>query len=99
MWRLLVTMRQKLQNMGKSPRVVDENKTNICGGRRSTRQHNWIGFSIICGVFRAPLALFSCINHLEDQHGGWSLGFWRIFTNSEMNHLMVSDSMRYAILM
>uniref|UniRef100_A0A0V0GLL8 Putative ovule protein n=1 Tax=Solanum chacoense TaxID=4108 RepID=A0A0V0GLL8_SOLCH len=101
MWRLLVSVRQNLQNMGKSPRVADENMTNICRGEnnRSTRQHNWTGFSIICGVFRAPLALFSCLNHprLNGTDGVWVSGeFSQI---SEMNHLMVSDSMRYAILM
>ncbi|CAN4113350.1 unnamed protein product [Withania somnifera] len=101
MWRLLVTMRQ---NMGKSPRVADENMTNVYRGEnngsgRSTRQHNWTGLSIIYGVFRAPLALFSCLNHprINGTDGVWvSSEFSQI---SEMNHLMVSDSMRYAILM
>ncbi|XP_004242667.1 uncharacterized protein [Solanum lycopersicum] len=102
MLSLLVSIRQNLENMGKSPRVADENMTNICRGgttSRSTRQHNWNGFSIICGVFRAPLALFSCLNHprINGTDGVWVSGeFSQI---SEMNHLMVSDSMRYAILM
>ncbi|XP_055824621.1 uncharacterized protein LOC129893150 [Solanum dulcamara] len=101
MWRLLVTMRQNFENMGKSPRVADENMTNICRGHesRSTRQHNWTGFSIICGFFRAPLALFSCLNHprINRTDGVWVSGEFSHI--SEMNHLMVSDSMRYAILM
>ncbi|XP_059286139.1 uncharacterized protein LOC132039656 [Lycium ferocissimum] len=98
MWSVLVTMRQNLQNMGKSPRVADENMISN-GAGRSTRQHNWHGFSIICGVFRAPLSLFSCLNHprINGTDGVWVSGeFSQI---SEMNHLMVSDSMRYAILM
>ncbi|CAN4084295.1 unnamed protein product [Withania somnifera] len=99
MLRLLVTMRQNLQNMGKSPRVADENMTNISRGGRSTRQHNWIRFSIIYSIFRAPLALLSCLNHprINGTDGVWVSGeFSQI---SELNHLMVSDSMRYAILM
>lgn len=92
-------MRQNLQNMGKSPRVADENMINNNEVRRSTRQHNWTGFSIIYGVFRAPFALFSCVNQprINGTDGVWVSGeFSQI---SEMNHLMVSDSMRYAILM
>ncbi|XP_009781627.1 uncharacterized protein [Nicotiana sylvestris] len=102
MWNILVTMRKNLQNMGKSPRVGDENMINIrvdqTAGGRSSRQ-NWHGFSIIYGILRAPIYLFSCLNHprINGTDGVWVSGdFSQV---SEMNHLMVSDSMRYAILM
>ena len=71
----------------------------------------WKGLAIICSAFRAPiLSLFSCFsqpphhqvhgginNNNINAYGVWASGeFAQI---SEMNHLMVSDSMRYAILM
>ncbi|XP_062107245.1 uncharacterized protein LOC133818402 [Humulus lupulus] len=71
----------------------------------------WKGLTIICSVVRAPiLSLFSCFSQPSSHHvngggggnnitayGVWATGeFAQI---SEMNHLMVSDSMRYAILM
>lgn len=90
--------------MRKSPRVADENMFGdgngaevaiFAGGRRS----GWGGFSVLCSVVRAPLALFSCLSqpHINGADGVWvSSELARI---SEMNHLMVNDSMRYAILM
>ncbi|KAF4352048.1 hypothetical protein CsatB_020139 [Cannabis sativa] len=74
----------------------------------------WKGFTIICSVVGAPiLSLFACFsqsssshhvnggnnnnNNISANYGVWATGeFAQI---SEMNHLMVSDSMRYAILM
>ncbi|CAM8949760.1 hypothetical protein QQ045_018454 [Rhodiola kirilowii] len=92
----------------KSTRVMDESMFVGGGGAnggvlvsdmdRHTRHHHhhqgWI-----YNVFRAPLLLLSCFSnpHVDGVDGVWvSSEFGRI---SEMNHLMVNDSMRYAILM
>ncbi|XWS31045.1 hypothetical protein CRYUN_Cryun23aG0043200 [Craigia yunnanensis] len=111
MWRMLVVLRRNLQNIKKSPRVADE---NMFGGGGNNNNNNgaeipifidrrsrgsWNGLSVICSVVRAPLSLLSCFSqpHVNGADGVWvSSEFTQI---SEMNHLMVSDSMRYAILM
>ncbi|EOX93411.1 hypothetical protein QUC31_004122 [Theobroma cacao] len=110
MWRMLVVLRRNLQNIKKSPRVADE---NMVGGVNTNNNNgaempifidrrprgSWNGLSVICSVVRAPLSLVSCFSqpHVNGADGVWvSSEFAQI---SEMNHLMVSDSMRYAILM
>lgn len=102
---MLVTMRQNLQNMRKSPRVADENMVGdqaIGVGlpqNAGRPRHGWNGFSVICSIVLAPLSLLSCLSHphISGTDGVWVSG--DIAHISEMNHLMVSDSMRYAILM
>lgn len=91
----------------KSPRVADENmfgdNGNVAGlpilAQNRTRQ-GWIGLTVICSsIVRAPLSLLSCLSHphINNADAVWvSEELTRI---SEMNHLMVNDSMRYAILM
>ncbi|KAH1129230.1 hypothetical protein J1N35_000608 [Gossypium stocksii] len=108
MWRMLVVLRRNIQNIKKTHRVADENmvNNNNNGGEmpmfiNRRRSHgSWNGFSVICSVVRAPLSLVSCLSqpHVNGTDGVWvsSHEFAQI---SEMNHLMVSDSMRYAILM
>lgn len=107
---MLVVLRRNLQNIKKSPRVADE---NMVGGVNTNNNNgaempifidrrprgSWNGLSVICSVVRAPLSLVSCFSqpHVNGADGVWvSSEFAQI---SEMNHLMVSDSMRYAILM
>lgn len=104
-----MTMRQNLQNMRKSPRVADENMFGDQGNGvglphnaavAGRPRHGWHGFSVICSIVLAPLSLLSCLSHPHisgTDHGVWVSG--DIARISEMNHLMVSDSMRYAILM
>lgn len=101
-----MTMRQNLQNMRKSPRVADENmygdQANGVGLPQHAAgrpRHGWNGFSVICSIVLAPLSLLSCLSHphINATDGVWVSG--DITRISEMNHLMVSDSMRYAILM
>ncbi|XVF71789.1 hypothetical protein PTKIN_Ptkin12aG0067300 [Pterospermum kingtungense] len=107
MWRMLVALRRNLQNIKKSPRVADE---NMFGGNNNNEAEmpifidrrsrgSWNGLSVICSVVRAPFSLVSCFSQpqVNGADGVWvSSEFAQI---SEMNHLMVSDSMRYAILM
>lgn len=103
---MLVTVRQNLQNIRKSPRVADENmfgdQANGVGLPQNAGRprHGWNGFSVICSIVRAPLSLLSCLSHphINGTDGAWVSG-GDIARISEMNHLMVSDSMRYAILM
>ncbi|GMP53792.1 hypothetical protein CsSME_00019161 [Camellia sinensis var. sinensis] len=88
MRRMLELMKRNVQNIRKSPRVADE-----------TIRSGWSVFSVICSAVRAPLSLFSCLSH---PHVNGADGVWvssELARISEMNHLMVNDSMRYAILM
>ena len=115
MWRRLSILGQNLQNIGKSPRVADESMYGggnnqaelpiIPHGRSPAR---WKGFTIICSVVRVPiLSLLSCFSQPPHHHvnGGGNLTAYGVWATgefaqiSEMNHLMVNDSMRYAILM
>ncbi|KAL2316919.1 hypothetical protein Fmac_030795 [Flemingia macrophylla] len=103
MWRLLAAVTRNLSNTRKSSKVADEsmleqgNGVEIFGhdrGRR--RQHGW---GLVCNILQAPMSIFSCVSHpqVNGSDGVWVTGeFSQV---SEMNHLMVSDSMRYAILM
>ncbi|KAI9079570.1 hypothetical protein K1719_014285 [Acacia pycnantha] len=108
MWRVL-------ENVKKSSRVADESMVSGHerefaegeegrGGRRR-RMHGG-GFSVIiyC-ILQAPISILSCVSspHVS---GNASDGIWLSSSSdhhfphiSDMNHLMVSDSMRYAILM
>ncbi|KAM7498388.1 hypothetical protein LguiA_022802 [Lonicera macranthoides] len=107
MRHIIVAMRRNLQNMRKSPRVADENMVEEGNGtelpivvrNRERNRHGWTGFSIICNIVRAPLSLLSCLSHphINGADGVWATG--ELARISEMNHLMVNDSMRYAILM
>ncbi|KAI4383225.1 hypothetical protein MLD38_009091 [Melastoma candidum] len=112
MWRLLAAMRR---NFRRSGRVADEgafggvgvglNREVIAGGtvqRSPTR--GWLvrgGLAIVSGVIRAPISLLSCIaspNVANGPDGAWVSE--RDFINvSEMNHLVVDESMRYALFM
>ncbi|XVF31857.1 hypothetical protein REPUB_Repub17cG0030400 [Reevesia pubescens] len=110
MWRMLVVLRRNLQNIKKSPRVADEHMYGIGGNNNNNggempifidrrSRGSWNGISVICSVVRAPLSLVSCFSqpHANGADGVWvSTEFAQI---TEMNHMMVSDSMRYAILM
>ncbi|KAJ4730162.1 Zinc finger and BTB domain-containing protein [Melia azedarach] len=79
--------------------VHDLNNRRRRRRRGSSSGPGWNAFSLIYGVVRVPLSIISCFSqpHVNGADGVWVSGeFAQI---SEMNHLMVSDSMRYAILM
>ncbi|KAH7576656.1 hypothetical protein JRO89_XS01G0125500 [Xanthoceras sorbifolium] len=105
-------MRRNLQNIRKSPKVADESMMVGVGGGTElpilvqeihTRPHGggWNAFSVIYRVVRAPLSIISCFSqpHVNGADGMWVSAGGEFAQISEMNHLMVSDSMRYAILM
>ncbi|KAJ9169981.1 hypothetical protein P3X46_018118 [Hevea brasiliensis] len=113
MWLSLARLRRNMQNIRKSPRVADESMfggRNINNGaeypifvrytervphRRSS------GFSAMFRIVLAPLSPLSCFSQHHPSTGGD--GLWvsggEFAQLSEMNHLMVNDSIRYAILM
>ncbi|GKD61591.1 hypothetical protein Tco_1299100 [Tanacetum coccineum] len=102
--RILVTMRP---NMRKSPKVADESMFGEGNGpefpnmAQHTRQGFSSGLSIIYTIIRAPFSLLSCLSsphHISGAADGvWVSGEFSRMSN--VNHLVVSDSMRYAILM
>ncbi|XP_071733535.1 uncharacterized protein [Rutidosis leptorrhynchoides] len=105
MRQVLEVMRQNIRNVTKSTKVADENMFGEENGvelpaiAHRTR-HGYNGFSIIYSILRVPLSILSCFTSHTHQtaDGVWVSGeFTRI---SEVNHhIMVSDSIRYAILM
>ena len=93
--------------MRKSPRVADESMVNTGHGNiaeelpiyRRPSSRGWKGFSVIVSVVILPFSVLSCFSqpHVQAADGVWGSGDFAQIT--EMNQLMVSDSMRYAILM
>ncbi|XP_061352591.1 uncharacterized protein LOC133297459 [Gastrolobium bilobum] len=107
MWHLVAAVTRKLQNTNKGSRVADENmfeagnevELPMFRRDRGRRQHGWSGFSLIYSILHAPISILSCVSNPQanGSDGVWvSAEFAQV---SEMNHLMVNDSMRYAILM
>ncbi|KAF5814602.1 hypothetical protein HanRHA438_Chr03g0124861 [Helianthus annuus] len=101
MRRVLAVMRR---NTKRSTKVADENMFREGNGvefpviAHHTRQ-GYTGLSIVYSILRAPLSLLSCLSSHphSSADGAWVSG--DLARMSEVNHLMVSDSMRYAILM
>ncbi|XP_057439836.1 uncharacterized protein LOC130731568 [Lotus japonicus] len=103
MWHLLAAVTRNLHNTRKSSKVADENMfqqgntVEMFGHERGRRQHGW---GLVLSILQAPMSMLSCVSHpqVNGPDGVWVTGgeFSQI---SEMNYLMVSDSMRYAILM
>ncbi|KAI3789437.1 hypothetical protein L2E82_02232 [Cichorium intybus] len=103
MRRILAAMRQNIENMRKSPKVADEsmfgegNGTEFPNMAHHTRQGR-NGLSLIHSIVKAPLSLVSCLSSPpHTTEGVWVSG--ELTRISDVNHLIVSDSMRYAILM
>ncbi|XP_071717361.1 uncharacterized protein [Rutidosis leptorrhynchoides] len=95
MRRILAVMRQNIENMSKSPKVADENMFEEGHHARHGRNN---GLSIIHSIVKAPLSLVSCLSfHHNAADGVWVSG--ELTRISEVNHHIVNDSMRYAILM
>ncbi|XP_020210367.1 uncharacterized protein LOC109795320 isoform X1 [Cajanus cajan] len=102
MWRLLTAVTRNLNNTRKSSKVADESMFEQGNGvelfghdRERRRQHGW---GLVCSILQAPISILSCVSH--PQVNGSDIWVTGEFSQvSEMNHLMVSDSMRYAILM
>ncbi|GMI66271.1 hypothetical protein like AT5G35732 [Hibiscus trionum] len=102
MWRIIVVLRRNLLSMKKSPRVADENMygggNNNNGVNGAAEMPNRVNGTASRGSWDG-LSLVSCFSQprVNGVDGVWvSTEFAQI---SEMNHFMVRDSMRYAILM
>ncbi|KAE8695266.1 protochlorophyllide reductase [Hibiscus syriacus] len=100
MWRIILALRRNLRNMKKCPRVADE---NMCGGGGGNNNNSDAAIGINGTASRGGswngLSLASCFSQptVNGVDGVWvSTEFAQI---SEMNHFVVRDSMRYAILM
>ncbi|KZV31345.1 hypothetical protein F511_05449 [Dorcoceras hygrometricum] len=88
--------------MKKTSRVVDESFVGGEIGRRPSRSRWSDGLlsGIVCGIVRVSFTLLSCISQHPNISG--TDGMWvsaELTQTSELNHLVVRDSMRYAILM
>ncbi|KAB5527700.1 hypothetical protein OIU85_010834 [Salix viminalis] len=107
MWRKLARLRSNVQNIGKSPRVADESMFGGMNGaefpilvRDMNRARRWNGLSAVFRIVLAPFSVLSCFSSQPQVNGADGLWVTGEFAQlSEMNHLMVNDSMRYAILM
>ncbi|KAK1439794.1 hypothetical protein QVD17_05614 [Tagetes erecta] len=97
-----------MRNMKKSPKVADESMFREGTGLEFPNmvQHTRQGFSthlgLIYNIIRAPLSLLSCLSSDQATIRGGADGVWvsgELARISEVNHLMVNDSMRYVILM
>lgn len=101
MTQMLSILRRNFQNLRKSPRVADETDLQssstagagpgvVANGRRE-------GFNAV--IMRFPFSIISCfaVPRVSGTDGLWMSGDYG--SVSEVNHLMVSDGMRYAILM
>ncbi|XP_061375017.1 uncharacterized protein LOC133317198 [Gastrolobium bilobum] len=104
MWGVIAAVTRNLHSTRKNSKVADENmfepgnavELQIFGHDRGRRQHGW---RLVYSILHAPISILSCVSHphVNGSDGVWVTGeFSQI---SEMNHLMVNDSMRYAILM
>ncbi|CAA7016065.1 unnamed protein product [Microthlaspi erraticum] len=105
MTQMLTVLRRNLQNLRKSPRVADETElastsVNINGvGTGGVAHHNERRDGSNAVMMRFPFSIISCfaVPRVRGTDGLWMSGDYD--SVSEVNHLMVSDGMRYAILM
>lgn len=102
MLRLLAATKQKLLRATKK-RVADESALGngpelpVEGQELDRRHVAWSAASSLYHILRAPMVLIGCIdpNQINDADGVWVSN--EFSSTSEMNYLMVRDSMRYAI--
>lgn len=95
MLKMLSILRRNLQNLRNSPRVADESSlpsTTVNGDHGRGNGSNG-------GMMKFPLSIMSCfaVPRVSRADGVWVSGdYGRV---SDVNHLMVCDGMRYALLM
>lgn len=97
----MAAMRRNLLNTKKNAsRVADENIASTTAAIHTRSPSRWNdGASFLCGIVLAPFSLFSCLSHphINGPDGVWVSA--ELPQTSELTHLMVRDSLRYAILM
>ncbi|XP_054793799.1 uncharacterized protein LOC129299358 [Prosopis cineraria] len=104
MWRVLENVKKRSRVADESMVVAAEEEEGRGRGRRRRGRHGG-GFSVIlyC-ILQVPISILSCVSSPRVNGSAASDGVWvssgdHFAHISEINHLMVSDSMRYAILM
>ncbi|KAL3646061.1 hypothetical protein CASFOL_011241 [Castilleja foliolosa] len=91
-----------LSNKKNNRRVADENVAMSSLDEAATSLHPSgcnSGVSFLFGIVIAPFSLLSCLSHprINGPDGVWLSA--ELPQTSEATHLMVRDSLRYAILM
>ena len=99
MTQMLSILRRNLQNLRKSPRVADETEMASTTQEARVVAHNERRDGANAVMMRFPFSIISCfaVPRVSGTDGLWMSGDYA--SVSEVNHLMVSDGMRYAILM
>ncbi|XP_024007360.1 uncharacterized protein LOC112083528 [Eutrema salsugineum] len=105
MTQMLSLLCRNLQNLRKSPRVADETEmasttavnVNGAGPGEGGVAHNERRDGTHAVITRFPFSIISCfaVPRVSGTDGLWMSGDYD--SVSEVNHLMVSDGMRYAI--
>ncbi|XP_022985817.1 uncharacterized protein LOC111483748 [Cucurbita maxima] len=111
MWRLIAALRPTLHNFTNSHRVADESMFTttefpiyaVANHHHHRRPAAHRTFSAVFSIIRAPFSILSCFApppvHSSADTFWLSTDHYFASTISETNHLMVSDGMRYAMLM
>ncbi|TYK11891.1 uncharacterized protein E5676_scaffold177G00520 [Cucumis melo var. makuwa] len=106
MWRVFAVIRPTLHNFTNTHRIADESMftTTDQFPTYAAAANNRRTFSTaIFNIIRAPFSILSCFAppsvHRSPDAFWLSGDHYFASTISEINHLMVSDGMRYAILM
>ncbi|CAF1857550.1 unnamed protein product [Brassica napus] len=99
MTQMLSILRRNLQNLRKSPRVADETEMASTTQGAGVVAHNERRDRANAVMMRFPFSIISCfaVPRVSGTDGLWMSGDYA--SVSEVNHLMASDGMRYAILM
>ncbi|XP_011100609.1 uncharacterized protein LOC105178762 [Sesamum indicum] len=101
MWRILAALRRNFLNIKKNTsRVADENIASAATMDAITSPSRLSdGVPFFCCSLIAPFSLLSCLSHppIDGPDGLWVSA--ELPQTSEVTHLMVRDSLRYAILM
>ncbi|KAL0898730.1 hypothetical protein Bca101_082691 [Brassica carinata] len=99
MRQMLSILRRNLQNLRKSPRVADETEMASTTQGAGVVARNERRYETNAVMMRFPFSIISCFSvpRVSGTDGLWMSGDYA--SVSEVNHLMVSDGMRYAILM
>ncbi|GMG98741.1 hypothetical protein Nepgr_000581 [Nepenthes gracilis] len=111
----LAVLRRQIQGIRRSPKVADETMfaahDDDGAGHAAHHLHQeterrgraWHVFSAVYGIIRIPFSIIPCFSHHHGNGDYVADGMWvagGTVSSSEMeHHLMVTESMRYVILL
>lgn len=98
MSRTLTALREHVLTKRKTSKVADEAMPMYADGVAGSRQ-TWNGFMVIYTIVRVPFSILSCFTKRRGSTADRTWVTGDLMRTSEIDHIMVSDSMRYAILM